>query len=235
MKKIIVLFLTVVLVISFTACGKTQSVKDVEAAISNIGEVNLDSDKSITDAEKLYEALSEKEAKAVENYSDLTAARETYNSLVYKEAIANIENFDYEKAISLLETISTYKDANEKLEEAKDGVFQSKCATYIINFIKDSGFFNPSAVRILDAAYGDKDDYYASIFGADGILYLNVQGTNRMGGTVTNGYVILIGGSKDGKSYEDDTNHDYKDTAKKIDVPTINKIIQKYWEDYGLT
>ncbi len=233
MKKSIALFLILILLISFTACGKSQAVKDVEAAITNIGEVNLDSDKAITDAEKQYEALSEKEAKAVENYSDLTAARETYNSLVYKEAIDNMEKFDYEKAISLLESIPSYKDVGEKLEEAKQGVFQKKCATYIINFVK-SGFYNPSAARVLEASYGDKTDKYASAFEADGILYFSLQGTNKMGGTIVCEYCILFGGANDGKYYENDTNNNYNESAEVVDVPTINKIIQKYWEDYGI-
>ena len=54
--------------LSLTACGKSQEVKDVEAAITAIGEITLDSASAITNAEKLYNELSEIYVKAVENY-----------------------------------------------------------------------------------------------------------------------------------------------------------------------
>ena len=235
MKKAIAVLLMVIMTLSLAACGKSQAVKDAEAAITAIGEVTLDSASAITNAEKLYNGLSEKDAKAVENYSELTAAKEKYNSLVYDAAIGNMGNYDFDKAISLLESIPSYKDAKEKLAEAEDGIFQSECATYVFDFIKDGGFYNPSAVRVLDASYADKNDVYAVALGADGILYLKIQGTNRLGGTLTKEYAILIGGAKDGEAYSnDDSGQNYKDTDKVIDVPTINKMLQKYWSDYGL-
>ena len=236
MKKSLAIMLVLVMAMSFIACGKSQAVKDVEAAISSIGEITLDSDQSISNAEKLYKGLSEKDAQTVENYTELTGAREKYNALVYEAAIGNMESYDYDKAISLLESIPSYKDAQAKLEEANDGVFQSECASYIFNFIKDGSFYNPSAVRVLDASYGDKSDTWAALFGADGILYLKIQGTNKFGGTLSKEYVILIGGKDDGKAYknEDDITVNYKQSDKAIDVPTINKMLQKYWKDYGI-
>lgn len=235
-RRILSIILAFVMIaVLLTGCGKSQAVKDVEAAISSIGEVTLDSDQSITNAEKLYDELSEKDVKAVENYSELTDAREKYNSLVYEAAIGNMASYDYDKAISLLESIPSYKDAQEKLAEAENGVFQSECASYIFDFIKDGGFYNPSAVRVLDASYGDENDTYSIVYGADGILYLKIQGTNKLGGTLNKEYAILMGGDKDGEVYtNDDSGQDYKDTDKVIDVPTINKMLQKYWSDYGL-
>lgn len=235
MKKIIAVLLILVMALSFAACGKSQAVKDAEAAISNIGEVSLDSGRAIANAEKLYSGLSEKDAKSVENYSVLTEAREKYNSLVYDAAIDNMGSYDYQKAISLLESIPSYKDAKDKLAEAEDGVFQSKCASYVFDFVKDSGFYNPSAVRVLDASYADENDAYSILLGVDGILYLRIQGTNKLGGTLTKEYAILIGGKEDGNAYSnEDSGQNYKDTDKVIDVPTINKMLQKYWIDYGL-
>ena len=235
MKKTNIVFIVVIMIVILTACGKSQAVQDVETAISNIGEVSLDSEQIITDAEKQYNALSEKDAEKVENYSQLIAAREKYNSLIYDAAIGSIENYDFEKAVSLLESIPSYKDAQNKLSEAKDGVFQSKCATYVFNFVKDGGFYNPSAVRVLDASYGGEKDSYAKALYADGLLYLKIQGTNRLGGTLNQEFVIIIGGSHDSEVYSnEDSGKDYKQSDKVIDVPTINKMLQKYWNDYGI-
>lgn len=235
MKRILALILVGVVMLSLCACGKSEAVQNVETAIANIGKIDMFSNDLIVEAEQMYSKLSEKEAKSVENYSELVNARKEYNALVYSTAIAEMEEYNYEKAISLLESIPTYQDAQEKLTEAEDGVFQSMCATYIFNFIKNGGFYNPSAVRVLDAAYGDNTDFYVKMLDADGILYLRIQGTNKLGGTLNKEYVVVIGGSEDGKAYKnDDSSKDYNDTCKTIDVPTINKMLQKYWKDYGL-
>lgn len=235
MKKFLSIFIAIFLILNLAACGKSEAVKQTEVAISEIGEIGLFSDDKIAKAEELYNSLSEKEASKVENYSDLTAAREEYNALVYSAAMGDMEEYDYEKALSLLESIPAYKDAKEKMEEARDGMFQSMCASYIFNFIKDGGFYNPSAVRVLDATYADETDAYTMLLGTDGLLYLRIQGTNKVGGTLTKEFVILLGGENDGENYtNDDSGLDYKTSDKPIDVPTINKMLQKYWEDFGI-
>ena len=63
---------------------ENQSAQKVVDLIDAIGEVTLDSEKAIAEAEKAYEALSEKDQKLVTNYETLVKARETYEQM--KEA-----------------------------------------------------------------------------------------------------------------------------------------------------
>ena len=61
-----------------------EEIQEVMDKIDAIGEVTLDSEKAIAEAEKAYEALSEKDQKLVTNYETLVKARETYEQM--KEA-----------------------------------------------------------------------------------------------------------------------------------------------------
>lgn len=62
-----------------------KEVDYVTAAISNIGEVNIQSGSKIAEAEKLYNELSKKCQHHVANYKELLEARETYNDYKAKE------------------------------------------------------------------------------------------------------------------------------------------------------
>lgn len=157
------------------------------------------------------------------------------NQEIYEKAKQAMEDYEYADAIGLLNQIPDYQDARDKLKEAKNGEEQAKFATYIFKYVKDGGFYNPAAVRVLSASYGDSKDFYARTFNADGILYLKLQGTNKIGGTINREYVIVIGGAKDGEVYtNDDSEKDYSKTDREVDVPTINKMLIKYWKDYGI-
>lgn len=154
---------------------------------------------------------------------------------IYEQAIKAIDDYEYAEAVNLLNQIPAYKDSQEKIKEAQNGELQAKFANYVFNFIKDGSFYNPSAARVLDASYEDSDGYYAKTLEADGILYLRIQGTNKFGGTLNKEYVIVIGGEYDGKAFSnEDSGKNYKLTDEEIDVPTINKMLIKYWADYGL-
>lgn len=56
-------------------------VEQVVNAITNIGEVQINSDSKIAEAEKLYDALSKKCQRHVENRDELLSARESYDKL----------------------------------------------------------------------------------------------------------------------------------------------------------
>ena len=81
MKRLIALLLSVTMCIMLCACGKSQSVKDVENAIDAIGEVTLDSGDTIEKAERLYNFLTDSEKASVENKGKLVEARYTYDQL----------------------------------------------------------------------------------------------------------------------------------------------------------
>lgn len=159
----------------------------------------------------------------------------------YSQAQLAMDAFDYEQAQQLLNSIPEYKDAQELLQQAQDGEFMSLCAQYIYNFIQDGGFYNPSAVRLLDATYlSAENDDLSEILGADGILYITIQGTNKLGGTLSKDYVIFIGGDFDGVSFENEdklfqAENNYDMSEKPVDVALVNKMLQKYWADMGIS
>ena len=91
MKRVISLALVLVLGLSLFACGKSQSIKAVEEAITDIGEVSIGSKDAIENAEKLYNALSDKEKEQVENYNTLVEAQKAYVFELSKNAYENIK------------------------------------------------------------------------------------------------------------------------------------------------
>ena len=83
MKKLsIIAILSMILVISLTSCGKSETAQAVDDKIQAIGTVTLDSEKAILDAEEGYAALTDKEKKQIEYYQTLTEARNKYDTLV---------------------------------------------------------------------------------------------------------------------------------------------------------
>lgn len=113
-SKLISFVAIALLMLACIAGCSAQNDEDVQSTISAIdaiGEVSLDSDSSIYNAEAKYEALTDRQKKAVSNYDTLVAARNSYNNLIEAE-IAKVE-----KAISgigevTLEKASIIDDAN---------------------------------------------------------------------------------------------------------------------------
>ncbi len=88
MKKLVALILTLSMVFALCGCGerKSEEVQNVERLIAAIGEVSLDREKYITDAEQAYAALLEADKELVENAEELVAAREAYSALLRQKA-----------------------------------------------------------------------------------------------------------------------------------------------------
>lgn len=61
MKRLLSLTLTLVMVFSLSACGKSEAAKGVDDQINAIGEVTLDSESKITEAESALAALSQED------------------------------------------------------------------------------------------------------------------------------------------------------------------------------
>ena len=110
---------------------------------------------------------------------------------------------------------------------------EKACTSYIIEAINDGGFFNPSAVRVLSASYEDDQDngYVKNYDGCTAILFVYLQGTKKLGGTINKKYAIIIGGTRDGDML---SANDATITGDKLDVGEINKYIKQYWIDLGI-
>ena len=81
MKKAISLILTLVLCMSLCACGKSRAVQAAIDAIDAIGEVSLNSEEVVHEAEKYYNLLTDNEKEKVDNRLVLVEARETLDKL----------------------------------------------------------------------------------------------------------------------------------------------------------
>ena len=107
------------------ACGKQSTdtepkdnrpdeVKNVERLIAAIGEVSLEREKYITDAEQAYSELLEADKELVENAAELKAAREAYTALLHQEAdrvsqaIGTIGKVSVEKEDQIAEAEAAY-------------------------------------------------------------------------------------------------------------------------------
>lgn len=133
MKKLMVTLLSIVLIFSFSGCGKSQQVKDAESAINEIGNVSLESGRKIVAAERLYTQLSEKEREKVENRSKLFEARDTYDE--YQQAYQQAENYtakgDYFDAICIFAKYGWVDAIKQILGHLKYG--EDACRVAILN------------------------------------------------------------------------------------------------------
>ena len=64
---------------------------DVAVAINAIGEVTLESESAIIEAENMYSALTAEQKKSVANYSTLTTARAVYNTMSLIDSIGEVQ------------------------------------------------------------------------------------------------------------------------------------------------
>lgn len=86
MKKVISIVLALLMVLSLSACGKSEDVVIVEGFINDIGTVTLDSGDAIEKALHAYSMLSDKEKSKVENYNLLIDADYAYSKLLEEQA-----------------------------------------------------------------------------------------------------------------------------------------------------
>ena len=112
--------------------------------------------------------------------------------------------------------------AKELLNKHEKGLFE-----YMVNDMLTS-FYNPSAVRIRNI-YGSKDLL-------DTMYTIEIQGTNRLGGTLFKQYLISI--SKGKYSNLDMSDYfNYKATpisTSVMDYSKINNALEEYWAEKGM-
>ncbi len=92
--RIMVYVMILVFGISIWGCGKSELVSATENAISDIGEVTLDSKDKIEAAEDYYNALTDNQKEQVENASKLIESRNAYDKLVEENTAADPNNND---------------------------------------------------------------------------------------------------------------------------------------------
>lgn len=116
----------------------------------------------------------------------------------------------------------------DKLSTLEKGIFDA----FIMNA---NDFYNPSEVRFLGfTTYSDSTKS----------IYVKIQGTNRLGGTLTKWYSLQVYDN----TLSDGVNMYYYDkgdmsevgdyftinTASGVDVGKLNRALTEYWKDLGL-
>lgn len=123
-RKVIALSLITGMSMLFASgCGQTEVdtalVQETEKAIDEIGEVSLDSEKTIRKAESYYNVLTDSEKAKVTNRLTLADARENYDSLVEEAAAASSAKpiSEAEDAIAAIGEVSL--DSEEAIKQAE--------------------------------------------------------------------------------------------------------------------
>lgn len=131
--SLVVLVCIVIFILSNRLNDTEESaVQQVENAITKIGVVQINSDSMIIEAEKLYDALSKKCQRHVENSDELLSARNTYNNLKAEETIGLISQIGI-ITLNSEEVINKAKKSYDALlDEQRELVDNSESLLYAI-------------------------------------------------------------------------------------------------------
>lgn len=173
-KTWLALLLTVVMLMSLCACGKSDNAKVCESLINKIGEVTLDSEKTIKVAEEAYDALTEEEKGQIKKSAEkLSESRDTYNQLLINAKLGSVEELidaigevtlDSEKAIISAEEAfnalsdeekEIIKESGEKLEASRasyDAMLMEQHASSVISSIDAIGDVTLDAKSAIEGA-----------------------------------------------------------------------------------
>lgn len=132
MKRAVSVILALVMILSLTACGKSEAAKAADAKIDAIGEVTLDSGTAIANAENAVKALSEEDLNALSGRSKLEKARDTYDALVLMDMIDNMGEITEDSGKVIEDIRSKYSSASENARSAVTNysIFEAAEATY---------------------------------------------------------------------------------------------------------
>lgn len=112
MKKFLVILLSLSMVLMLSACAKSEAAQAVDDQIEAIGEVTLESEQQIIDAEEAVAALAEEDREQLDKVKVLEEARATYDSLVLEAEAAKVA-----EAISAIGTVTL--DSSDAIAAAR--------------------------------------------------------------------------------------------------------------------
>ncbi len=125
MKKILLWVLAAAMMLSLAACGKSEAAKAVDDQIAAIGEVTLESEGAISEAEAAVDALADEDREQLDNVDKLEQARADYEALVLagkvsevEDAIAAIGEVTLESADAITAARSLYDGSEAEVQSA---------------------------------------------------------------------------------------------------------------------
>lgn len=120
MRRILLSLLVVVMSIALCSCGKSQAARSVDQMIKSIGEVTLESESLILEAEAAAEALAEEDRVQLDNLEMLASARETYDKLFeaseVDEAISKIGEITLESSTAVTLARKSYDKCSDAVK-----------------------------------------------------------------------------------------------------------------------
>ena len=119
-----------------SGCMKSESVKEAEKLINDIGTVTLDSKDAIESAEKAVKELSEEDKNDVSNIELLTDSRNEYDALLVDSYIDEIGNVDLNSGASIEKARKSYEGCNEEAKQNVKNVKKLESAEDKYNFLK---------------------------------------------------------------------------------------------------
>ena len=115
-RMIAAALLVIAMVLSLAACGQSKAAKAADELISAIGEVDLGSEEAIAAAERVVDALEQKERDSLKNLDVLKKAREAFDEAVDLDKINAVEEL-----IGAIGNVTTEsKDAIDAARKAFD-------------------------------------------------------------------------------------------------------------------
>ena len=115
---------------------KSESVKEAEKLINDIGTVTLDSKDAIESAEKALKELSEEDKNDVSNIELLTNSRNEYDALLVDSYIDEIGNVDLNCGASIEKARKSYEGCNEEAKQNVKNVKKLESAEDKYNSLK---------------------------------------------------------------------------------------------------
>ena len=115
---------------------KSESVKEAEKLINDIGTVTLDSKDAIESAEKALKELSEEDKNDVSNIELLTNSRNEYDALLVDSYIDEIGNVDLNSGASIEKARKSYEGCNEEAKQNVKNVKKLESAEDKYNSLK---------------------------------------------------------------------------------------------------
>ena len=136
MKRLLSLTLTLGRVFSLSACGKSEAAKGVDDQINAIGEVTLDSESKITEAESALAALSQEDRDQVDGAGELAEARTAYDALVVEETINAIGTVTLDSGDAISAARAAYDSASAEVQAAVSNADQLAAAETAISDLR---------------------------------------------------------------------------------------------------
>lgn len=158
-KKMLILFISSTILLS--GCQKDPLSEQVSQEISQLENVTLDDEDTVTELENTYENMTDKQKNQVKNYTDLREARKKIDKLKYVQENTSeiLEDPAYSEAVEACKRIEEVVPSatNIQIKDVKILEDNDEYSHYIkINFSYGAEKGNEENLNIISSFFGEK-------------------------------------------------------------------------------